>query len=216
MALQPSNDCRRILRCLREAEALAETLADPRRLGQVAGSLQPISAIWACLTRPLPPPSAPWRSPWLAETSSASVSEPLPRRSLPGPGRLSSGDRVLEEQTAAFFDGAWRYERSGQVNLPAVLSRSLLAACHAELGIFAEGRALGGRRAVHCRGGSAPPGTGMIAAWGRFAVSPPRFSAEGVPPARAGRGHLSGSRPPAYYFPAMAAALGAAYAARAR
>ena len=77
MALQPSNDCRRILRCLREAEALAETLADPRRLGQVAGSLQPISAIWACMTRPLPPPSAPWRSPWLAETSSASVSEPL-------------------------------------------------------------------------------------------------------------------------------------------
>src|SRR5205807_9261778 len=34
-ALQPSSDLGRILACLREAEALAAALADPRRLGQV-------------------------------------------------------------------------------------------------------------------------------------------------------------------------------------
>ena len=38
-ALQPSGDLERILAFLREAEALAEALDDPRRLGQVAGFL---------------------------------------------------------------------------------------------------------------------------------------------------------------------------------
>jgi tetratricopeptide (TPR) repeat protein len=42
----------------------------------------------------------------------------------------------------AFFDGAQRYECFGLAVLPAVLSRARLAACHAELGRFTEGRAL--------------------------------------------------------------------------
>jgi tetratricopeptide (TPR) repeat protein len=46
-------------------------------------------------------------------------------------------------QTMASLDGARRRERFGQVSLPAVLSRARLAVCHAELGAFAEGRALG-------------------------------------------------------------------------
>src|SRR5262249_6698451 len=36
-ALQPSGDSRRMLAALREAEAIAEALADPRRLAQVSG-----------------------------------------------------------------------------------------------------------------------------------------------------------------------------------
>ena len=43
----------------------------------------------------------------------------------------------------AFFDGARRHERFGQITLPAVLARAHLAMCHAELGMFAEGRAVG-------------------------------------------------------------------------
>ena len=43
----------------------------------------------------------------------------------------------------ASLEGARRHERFGQVNLPAVFSRAWLAWCHAELGTFAEGRALG-------------------------------------------------------------------------
>ena len=46
-------------------------------------------------------------------------------------------------QTVASLDGARRRERFGQVILPAVQSRAFLAACHAELGMFAEGSALG-------------------------------------------------------------------------
>src|SRR5439155_1151209 len=46
-------------------------------------------------------------------------------------------------QTVASFDGARLHERFGQANLPAERSRSLLAWCHAELGTFTVGRALG-------------------------------------------------------------------------
>ena len=43
----------------------------------------------------------------------------------------------------AAIEGARRRERFGMVILPAVLSRAWLAVCHAELGMFAEGRVLG-------------------------------------------------------------------------
>ena len=43
----------------------------------------------------------------------------------------------------ASLDGGRRRERFGLVILPAVHSRAYLAVCHAELGMFAEGRALG-------------------------------------------------------------------------
>jgi tetratricopeptide (TPR) repeat protein len=46
-------------------------------------------------------------------------------------------------QTVTCLDGARRRESFGQVILPAVISRAYLAWCHAELGTFAEGRALG-------------------------------------------------------------------------
>jgi tetratricopeptide (TPR) repeat protein len=46
-------------------------------------------------------------------------------------------------QTVSCLDGAQRHERLGQFILPAVTSRVHLAACHAELGMFAEGRTLG-------------------------------------------------------------------------
>ena len=46
-------------------------------------------------------------------------------------------------QAAAFFEGARRGERFGLPNLPAVIARQYLAWCHAELGTFPEGTALG-------------------------------------------------------------------------
>jgi tetratricopeptide (TPR) repeat protein len=46
-------------------------------------------------------------------------------------------------QTVASLDGVQRHERFGQVFLPAVEACARLAWCHAELGMFAEGRALG-------------------------------------------------------------------------
>jgi tetratricopeptide (TPR) repeat protein len=46
-------------------------------------------------------------------------------------------------QTVTSLDGARRRERFGSLFLPSVNSRAWLAECHAELGAFAEGRALG-------------------------------------------------------------------------
>jgi tetratricopeptide (TPR) repeat protein len=45
-------------------------------------------------------------------------------------------------QATTALAGPSRYERFGQANLPAVQSRAFLAACHGELGNFAEGQAL--------------------------------------------------------------------------
>src|SRR5439155_7697882 len=59
----------------------------------------------------------------------------------------SQGDyrRAIDclRQAVAFFGGVRRRERFGAVFLPAVNSRAHLAAYHAELGMFPEGRALG-------------------------------------------------------------------------
>jgi tetratricopeptide (TPR) repeat protein len=50
---------------------------------------------------------------------------------------------ACHREAVAYLDGARCYERFGAVHLPAVNSRAQLAACHAELGTFAEGGALG-------------------------------------------------------------------------
>ena len=68
-------------------------------------------------------------------------------------------------QTVASLDGARRRERFGQVFLPAVLSRAYLAWCHAELGTFAEGRALG-EEGLRIAEAVDHPGSLMIASWG--------------------------------------------------
>src|SRR2546428_2645922 len=72
------------------------------------------------------------------------ISSPYPTLAL---AYSTQGDyrRAIEclEQTVAFFEGTRRLERFGQVQLPAVQSRANLAMCHAELGTFAEGRAMG-------------------------------------------------------------------------
>ena len=110
-------------------------------------------------------------------------------------------------QTVASLDGARRHERFGQVILPAVLSRAYLAWCHAELGTFAEGRALG-EEGLRIAEAVAHPGSLMFASVGdRSAGPPPRRPAQGAPPARTGRGHLSGRGPPGL-FPLDGCGLG--------
>ena len=63
------------------------------------------------------------------------------------------------------LDGARRHERFGQVILPAVTSRAKLAWCHAELGMFAEGRALG-EEGLRIAEAVAHPASLMFASWG--------------------------------------------------
>jgi tetratricopeptide (TPR) repeat protein len=68
-------------------------------------------------------------------------------------------------QTVAALGGVQQRERFGVDLLPAVLSRAMLAACHAELGTFAEGVALG-EEGLRIAEAVAHPGSLMYAIWG--------------------------------------------------
>ena len=92
-ALQPSGDFGRILALLREAEALAEALDDPRRLGQVSRFLSNYFHIMGAHDQAI---AAAQRALTLASAGGEVALQALANRylgwGLPGPGRLSSGD----------------------------------------------------------------------------------------------------------------------------
>ena len=133
----------RILAALREAESLAEALDDPRRLGQVSVFLSDhfynMSAYDQSIT-------TAHRVLALATAGADVVMQAQANHAL-GRAYHAQGDyrRAIDclGQTVAPFEGARRHERFGRFFLPAVTSRVWLAACHAELGTFAEGTALG-------------------------------------------------------------------------
>jgi class 3 adenylate cyclase/tetratricopeptide (TPR) repeat protein len=142
-ALAPSGNSGRILALLREAETLAMALDDHRRLAQVSLFLSRNFIIAGAYDQAI---AAAERVLALATASGEAVLQALANQSL-GAAYQAQGDyrRALDcfGQTVASLDGARRRERFGQVFLPTVNSCALLAACHAELGTFAEGYALG-------------------------------------------------------------------------
>jgi tetratricopeptide (TPR) repeat protein len=142
-ALFPSGDSGRILACLREAESFATALDDPRRLGQVSRFLSNYFYVMGAHDQAV---AAGQRALALAMAGEDSVLQALANFYLGRPYQ-AQGDyaRAIEcyRQTVASLDGTWRHERFGQAILPAVQSRAFLAECYAELGTFAEGRALG-------------------------------------------------------------------------
>jgi tetratricopeptide (TPR) repeat protein len=60
-----------------------------------------------------------------------------------GAAHWAQGDYRCLRQTIASLPSEQRRERHGQATLPSVQSLAFLAMCHAELGMFAEGRAFG-------------------------------------------------------------------------
>ena len=68
-------------------------------------------------------------------------------------------------ETVAALDGARRHERFGRTILPTVFSRAWLAACHAELGTFAEGLAFG-EEGLRIAEAVDHPASLMVASWG--------------------------------------------------
>jgi tetratricopeptide (TPR) repeat protein len=113
-------------------------------------------------------------------------------------------------QTVASLDGARRRERLGLVFLPTVLSRALLAACHAELGMFPEGRALGDE-GLRIAEAVAHPASLMMASWGIGLLALRQGDLPGaIPRLERALGICQHADLPVY-FPLMAAALGAAY-----
>jgi class 3 adenylate cyclase/tetratricopeptide (TPR) repeat protein len=163
-ALQPSRDFGRILVCLHEAEALAEALDDPRRLGQVCLFLSLCFTNKDAYDQAI---AAAQRALVLATAGGEIVLHAVANLYL-GVAYYYQGDyrraRDCCRQTVAFFEGARCYERFGLPFLPAVTSRAWLAACHAELGTFAEGCALGDE-GLRIAEAAAHPGSLMWASW---------------------------------------------------
>jgi class 3 adenylate cyclase/tetratricopeptide (TPR) repeat protein len=142
-ALHPSADWGRVLAYLREAEILAAALDDQRRLGQVSVFLSFHFRLMGAYDQAV---AAGQRALALAMASDDVVLHALANLHL-GQAYQAQGDsrRAIDclRQTLTSLEGAGRHERFGQVILPAVGSRAWLAVCHAELGMFAEGSALG-------------------------------------------------------------------------
>jgi tetratricopeptide (TPR) repeat protein len=110
----------------------------------------------------------------------------------------------------SFLDESRCRERFGQTILPAVLSRAYLAWCHAELGMFTDGRALGDKGLRIAEVVDHPPSL-MIAAWGMGLLALRQGDlSRALPLLERAIGVCQEVDLP-LYFPWMAGALGAAY-----
>jgi class 3 adenylate cyclase/tetratricopeptide (TPR) repeat protein len=210
-ALWPSSDLGRILTCLREAEALAEALDDPRRLAQVSLFLSEHFRFMGTYDQAI---AAAQRALALATAGGDVVLRALANQRL-GFAYQAQGDyrQAIDclGLTVASLDGAQRRERFGQVVLPAVLSRAYLAWCHAELGTFAEGRTLG-EEGLRIAEEVAHPGSLMYAYHGIGLLALRQGDLpRALPLLERAMGICQDADLP-LYFPWIAAALGAAYA----
>jgi class 3 adenylate cyclase/tetratricopeptide (TPR) repeat protein len=209
-ALQPSGDLGRMLALLRETEALAVALDDPRRLGRVLHSLARHFYFMGIYDQVI---AAGQRALALAMAGGEVVLHTLANLSL-GFAYHTQGDyhRAFDcfGQTVASLDGVRRDERFGQTLLPAVVSRTWLAWSHAELGTFAEGRALG-EEGLRIAEAVAHPGSLMFASWGIGLLALHQGDVPRALPLLERAVALCQDADLPFYFPWMAAALGAAY-----
>jgi class 3 adenylate cyclase/DNA-binding winged helix-turn-helix (wHTH) protein/tetratricopeptide (TPR) repeat protein len=209
-ALHPSGDLGRILAYLREAEALAAALDDPRRLGHVSRFLSRHFYLIGAYDQAI---AFGQRALALATSGGEDVPLALVNQFL-GDAYEAQGDyrQALDclRQTVAFFDGAQRHERFGHVILPAVLSRAWSAICHAELGLFAEGRAFG-EAGVRIAEVVDHPGSLMWAYYGLGRLSLRQGDVHKALPRLERAVSICQDADLPFYFPWMAAALGAAY-----
>ena len=158
---------------MREAEALAAALDDPRRLGQVSLFL---SNRFRLLGEHDQAIAAAQRALAFATAGGEVVQQALasyyPRQGLPHPGRLSAGDRLSSGRPWHPSRGRGATSALASVILPAVYSRAYLAVCHAELGTFAEGRAFG-EEGLRIAEAVTHPGSLIFASWGIGVLAPP-------------------------------------------
>ena len=198
------------LQTYREAEALAATLDDPGRLGRVLRWGASHAYFRGVYDQAI---AAADRVLSLGTASGDIVLQALANFQL-GLAYQARGDyrRAIDYhgQTVAALEGARRYERFGGLYSPAVLCRADLAACHAELGTFPEGRAVGddGLRIAEVIDS---PGSLMFALWGRGLVSLAQGDLQkALPPLERAVGICHEADLPSN-LPWVASALGAAY-----
>jgi class 3 adenylate cyclase/tetratricopeptide (TPR) repeat protein len=209
-ALYPSGDAGRILAVLREAEALAEALDDHHRLGQVLLFLsqqfyhegaydQAIAAAQRVLAFATAGRDAVLHARANYYRGIAYEAQTDYRQAIDCLGEI-----------VAALEGAQRYERFGQATLPAVVARANAAGCHAELGRFAEGAALGDE-GLRMAEAAAHPASLMIASWGLGLLALRQGDLQrALPRFERAVGICQDADLPGW-FPRMAAPLGAAY-----
>ena len=209
-ALFPSGDFGRTLVLLREATPLAEALGDPGRLGQLSALLSSQFYFTGAYDQAL---AAAQRALVLGMDGGDEVLHALANQYL-GYSYQAQGDyrRAIDyfRQAVALLEGTRRYEHLGQAFLPAVLSRARLAACHAELGLFAEGTALGAE-GLRIAEAVDSPGNLMLASWGIGLLALHHGDLRrALPLLERAVGICHDVNLPAF-FPQLAAPLGAAY-----
>ena len=210
-ALRPIGDYGRILAALREAESLAAALDDHHRMGRVSVSLIVDFNSRGAHDQAI---AAGQRALALATASGDVVLHALVHLRLGQVYYAQCDYRQAIDylgQAVAFFDGARRHERFSLPNLPAVLSRAFLALCYAELGMFAEGRALG-EEGLRIAEAVDHPGSLMLASWGIGLLSFRQGNLRRALPLLERAVGICQDTDLPVYFPRMAAALGAAYA----
>jgi len=209
-ALVSFGDWGRILGYLREAEALAAALDDPRRLAQVSHFLAFHFHLQGAYDQAI---ATAQRALALAtaggEVGVQAVANFYLGRAAHGQGAYGRAIACLG-QTVAALEGPRRYQRFGQANLPAVQSRAYLALCHAELGTFAAGRTLGDE-GLEIAEAVAHPGSLIWANYGSGLLALRQGDLpRALPPLERAMGLCQEVDLPVV-FPWMAAALGAAY-----
>jgi class 3 adenylate cyclase/tetratricopeptide (TPR) repeat protein len=210
-ALYPSGDYRRILALLRETESLAVALNDPRRLGQVCRFLsQHFSLIMGLHDQAI---ASAQRALALATTDGEVVLQALASQFL-GQAYQAQGDyrRAIAclGQIVASIEEAQHHERFGQFILPAVNARARLATCHAHLGTFVEGRALG-EEGLRIAEAVAHPGSLVWAYYGIGLLALCQGDLPRALPLLERAVGICQEIDLPFFLPRMAAALGAAY-----
>jgi class 3 adenylate cyclase/tetratricopeptide (TPR) repeat protein len=209
-ALRPLDEGRRILTYLREAETLAASLDDPRRLGHVLSLL----AVYYYDVRAYDQAIATaQRTLTLAMASKDIVVAALASQNLGLPLQAQGNYRQAMDcyqRTMTLLEGQWRYERLQEVTVPAVFARSALAYSHAELGSFAEGREIG-EAGLQIAKAVAHPTSLMFAAWGVGLLALRQGDLARALPRLEQAARIGRQDDLAHYFPRMAGALGEAY-----
>jgi class 3 adenylate cyclase/tetratricopeptide (TPR) repeat protein len=207
-ALNPLGESGRVLAALREAEALAAALDDPRRLAQVSGFLSVQFYLMGAYDQTI---AAAQRA--VATAGGEAVLHALAHQYL-GFAYQAQGDyrRAIDclGQTMASLEGSRRHESFGRVFLPAVLSRARTAWSHAELGTFAEGMALGDE-GLRIAEAAAHPASLMIASWGIGLLAFRQGDLRRAVPRLERAVSLCQDVDLPFWFPFIAPALGAAY-----
>jgi tetratricopeptide (TPR) repeat protein len=141
-ALLPLGEEARIFDHMHAAEALAERLGDPQRLGQITSYLCIHFSAMGAYDRAI---AAGQRTLALA-TSSGAFDVQVAAQTTLGQVYYTGGDfrqgLDVARRAMTLLTGEQRYARFGRVSLPAVSSRDYMSNCQAELGGFAEGRSV--------------------------------------------------------------------------